>query len=65
MAGNYNSIYTGRQVDDAVGRVLDGTAIVIDSEMSDTSANPVENRVIKHYIDQALENIPDGDGVRY
>ncbi len=26
----------------------------IDSEMSDTSANPVENRVIKAYVDSAI-----------
>ena len=29
---------------------------LIDSELSDTSANPVENRAVKRYIDQAIAN---------
>ena len=31
-----------------------GTPITVDSEMSDTSENPVENRVVKGYVDNGL-----------
>lgn len=34
-----------------------GVAITIDTEMSDTSRNPVENRVTKAYVDTAVGNI--------
>ena len=30
-----------------------------DDEMSDTSTAPVQNKVIKQYVDNALKNIPD------
>ena len=33
------------------------TSITIDAEMSDTSENPVQNKVVKDYIDSALENV--------
>lgn len=33
------------------------TAITIDAEMSDVSTNPVQNKVIKEYVDDAVEGI--------
>lgn len=30
-----------------------------DDEMSDTSTAPVQNKVIKQYVDNAFKNIPD------
>lgn len=35
-----------------------------DDEMSDTSTAPVQNKVIKQYIDNALKNIPELSDVR-
>ena len=33
------------------------TAITVDTEMSDSSTNPVQNRVIKAYVDDAIESV--------
>lgn len=33
----------------------DTPSIVIDNEMSDTSENPVQNKVVKEYIDSEIE----------
>lgn len=33
------------------------TSITIDAEMSDTSENPVQNKIVKSYVDNALENV--------
>jgi tetrahydromethanopterin S-methyltransferase subunit A len=35
------------------------TDIVIDNEMSDTSENAVQNKVIKNYVDNSIGNIED------
>lgn len=34
-----------------------GTSITVDSEMSDTSTNPVQNKVAKKYMDKATEDL--------
>lgn len=34
-----------------------GSSITVDAEMSDTSENPVQNKIVKAYIDGALENV--------
>ena len=31
-----------------------GTSITVDSAMSDTSTNPVQNKVIKEYVDNKI-----------
>ena len=33
---------------------MNGTNIVVDTEMSDTSENPVQNKVVKEYVDSSL-----------
>ena len=36
--------------------------IEVDMEMSDTSTNPVANKVVKSYVDEAVKNVPSGGG---
>ena len=36
--------------------------IEVDMEMSDTSTNPVANKVVKGYVDEAVKNVPSGGG---
>ena len=31
-----------------------GAAVTVDAEMSDTSINPVQNKVVKAYVDDAI-----------
>ena len=31
-----------------------GTSVTVDTEMSDTSTNPVQNKVIKKYVDDKI-----------
>ena len=38
-----------------------GSNIAIDSEMSDTSENPVQNKVIKAYVDNEIGNALESD----
>jgi hypothetical protein len=38
------------------GDVTGGADIIIDSELSDTSENPVQNKAVKAYIDNAITN---------
>lgn len=38
--------------------ILSGGKITIDTEMSDTSENAVQNKVIKAYVDNAIASIP-------
>lgn len=38
------------------------TSITVDSQLSDTSTNPVQNKVVKKYIDDAVANIEGGGG---
>ena len=33
------------------------TSIIIDAEMSDTSENPVQNKIVKSYVDGLVGNI--------
>lgn len=40
---------------------MGGTGGPIDTEMSDTSENAVQNRVIKNYVDEQVLLIPKGD----
>ena len=35
-----------------------GSDITVDSAMSESSTNPVQNRVVKKYVDDAINNIP-------
>ena len=35
-----------------------GSDITVDTAMSDSSTNPVQNRVVKKYVDDAINNIP-------
>ena len=39
--------------------VSSGSEITIDTSMSDTSENAVQNKVIKSYVDTSIENIPE------
>lgn len=38
-----------------IGDIGGGANITIDTKMSDTSENAVQNKVIKHYIDQSIQ----------
>lgn len=38
-----------------------GANITVDSKMSDTSENPVQNKVIKAYVDNEIGNALEGD----
>ena len=38
--------------------VSGGGSIEIDSAMSESSTNPVQNRVVKKYVDDAISSIP-------
>lgn len=38
-----------------------GSNITVDSEMSDTSENPVQNKIIKAYVDNEIGNALEGD----
>lgn len=48
---------SGLTIDSTTG-VLNatGTSITIDNEMSDSSTNPVQNKVIKEYVDDSVSN---------
>ena len=39
-----------------------GTSITVDSAMSSTSTNPVQNKVIKEYVDNKSTNVSEIDG---
>ena len=49
---------SGLTIDSTTG-VLNatGTSITIDSEMSDSSTNPVQNKVIKEYVDDSVDGV--------
>lgn len=49
---------SGLTIDSTTG-VLNatGTSITIDSEMSDSSTNPVQNKVIKEYVDDSVNEV--------
>lgn len=49
---SYNSKYTGQEVEQLLDQVAD-----IDSEMSNTSTNAVQNKVIKAYVDGQVGSI--------
>lgn len=49
---------SGLTIDSTTG-VLNatGTSITIDNEMSDSSTNPVQNKVIKEYVDDSIDGV--------
>lgn len=51
---SYNSKYTGEQVESLLDQIASG---IIDTEMSDTSTNAVQNMVIKAYVDGLVGDI--------
>lgn len=60
---NYNSAYTGEQIDQAVGQVLaGGVSITVDSELSSTSENPVQNKVISNALGGKASKVNLGQG---
>lgn len=51
----YSGRYSGQQIDDLLEQVEQGGGgVTVDSEMSDTSENPVQNKVVKDYVDSAI-----------
>ena len=40
-----------------IGGSSSGSSVTVDTSMSDTSTNPVQNKVIKEYIDNAVSNL--------
>ena len=55
----YN-VDTKKYVDNAIDKIGNPEAsspITVDSAMSDTSTNPVQNKVVKKYVDKAIEKI--------
>lgn len=51
---SYNSKYTGAEVESYLDQIA---SRVIDTEMSDTSINAVQNMVIKSYVDSQVGSI--------
>lgn len=49
--------YVDEVVEEAIKNTGGGGSIVVDSEMSNTSTNPVENKVIKEYVDNNIYSI--------
>jgi hypothetical protein len=45
------------------GDVTGGAGAIIDSEISDTSENPVQNKVVKAYVDEKVANSGGGSSV--
>ena len=41
---------------------MDGTEITVDTEISDQSENPVQNKVIKKYVDEHIPEVDDMTG---
>lgn len=57
---SYKSKYKSSEIENLLDKVASGTdddGNVLDSEMSDTSENAVQNKVIKAYIDTIVGNI--------
>lgn len=54
-----NSVYTYRFSSDGnfTREIEEGSALEIDSELSDTSENAVQNKAIKAYVDNAVANL--------
>ena len=40
-----------------------GTSVIVDTEISDTSENPIQNKVIKKYVDDEIAKVPSGESV--
>lgn len=55
----------GLTVSAIYGIKYDSDYITIDTEMSDTSENPVQNKVVKAYVDALFASIVDGNEVSY
>ena len=54
-----DTLSAGVRAHDASGNVIVGTArgVSVDSAMSDTSTNPVQNKVVKKYIDTEIDKV--------
>lgn len=53
----YNPSSTHAQSGVAIAQALENVEIDVDDEMSDTSTNPVGNKVIKEYVDKVMQNV--------
>lgn len=56
-----NTLLAGATAHNASGELINGAVVVapIDSELSDTSTNPVQNKVVKDKFDQLSQEIAD------
>lgn len=56
---SYNSKYTGQEVEQLLDQVAGGggSSVTVDAAISATSTNPVQNKVIKEYIDAQVGSI--------
>ena len=51
---SYKGKYTGSEIDTLLDKVNSSGSSEVDTSMSDTSTNAVQNKVIKAYVDEAI-----------
>lgn len=50
----YNLKYKGTEIDALFDKINNMASGEVDTSMSDTSENPVQNKVVKDYVDSAI-----------
>ena len=53
---NYTSKHKGSTIDEAIDKAI---ALVVDSSLSDTSINPLENKAVKYALDNQTHTVED------
>lgn len=57
MAENYNLKYTGAEIDNILDKANAATDVIVDSALSTTSTNPVQNKVVANKVNSISSSV--------